>query len=123
MENRRIPKSRYNGSTACDRKSAGREPEQSKIPMPDKLKKIGEVLDKRAEDTALIITDMFKFMSMSIAMLPNMELDVGVMRLKVDDAGIIFEINNPVRNCCEDCCGCDDELNDDDEEGLLYDGD
>ena len=101
----------------------------------DKLNEIEAAMDKRAADIALTISDMFKFMAMSAAMLPNMELDTGIMRLKVDDGGVFFEINDPYRmrktirkdeNCGEepdddfddDCDDCDD-----DEEGLLYDGD
>ena len=38
---------------------------------------------------------MFRFMSMASAMLPNMELDVGVFRLKIDDEGVFFEIRYP----------------------------
>ena len=101
----------------------------------DKLNEIEAAMDKRAADIALTVSDMFKFMAMSAAMLPNMELDTGIMRLKIDDGGVFFEINDPYRmrktirkdeNCGEepdddfddDCDDCDD-----DEEGLLYDGD
>lgn len=89
-------------------------------------------MDKRAADIALTISDMFKFMSMSAAMIPNMELDAGIFRLKVDDDGIFFEISYPeshkckVRDVCHDCTVCDeteDWYDLDDEEGLLYDGD
>ena len=101
----------------------------------DKLHEIEAAMDKRAADIALTISDMFKFMAMSAAILPNMELDTGIMRLKIDDGGVFFEINDPYRmrktirkdeKCSEepdndfddDCDDCDD-----DEEGLLYDGD
>ena len=134
MENR-IPKNRYNGSgiNTEDRKaqqSAGKADRKE----PDTLKKIEAEMDKRAADIAIIVSDMLKFMAMTAAMLPNMELDTGLFRLKVDDKGIFFEINHPFRKrkqrdvCegCDDCDGCSDEPDndyDDDEEGMLYDGD
>ena len=131
----RTPKNRYNrsGINTESRKAqqtagkADRKPE-------DTLTKIEAEMDKSAADIALTISDIFKFMAMSAAILPNMELDTGMMRLKVDDNGIFFEINHPFRkrkqrDICEDCDGCDgcaeepDNDYDDDEEGLLYDGD
>ncbi|MBR2086613.1 MAG: hypothetical protein IJ906_05675 [Oscillospiraceae bacterium] len=103
----------------------------------DKLNEIEAAMDKRAADIALTISDMFKFMAMSAAILPNMELDTGIMRLKVDDGGVFFEINDPYRmrkaKRDSECFGKEpdddtDDLDDfdgcdDDEEGLLYDGD
>ena len=66
MENR-TPKNRYNGGAATDPgKSAGK---------PDALKLLESAMDKRAGDIAQTATDMFRFMSMASAMLPNMELD------------------------------------------------
>ena len=100
----------------------------------DKLNEIEAAMDKRAADIALTVSDMFKFMAMSAAMLPNMELDTGIMRLKIDDGGVFFEINDPYRmrkakrsNVEEPYDDTDalDDLDDldDEEEGLLYDGD
>ena len=100
----------------------------------DKLNEIEAAMDKRAADIALTVSDMFKFMAMSAAMLPNMELDTGIMRLKVDDGGVFFEINDPYRmrkakrssvEEPDDDTDALDDLDDldDDEEGLLYDGD
>lgn len=71
---------------------------------------------------------MFKFMAMTAAMLPNMEMDTGLFRLKVDDGGIFFEINHPFRkrkqrDISNDCCAEEPDNYDDDEEGLIYDGD
>lgn len=94
----------------------------------DKLNEIEAAMDKRAADIALTVSDMFKFMAMSAAILPNMELDTGIMRLKIDDGGVFFEINDPYRmrktirkdeNYGEE----PDNDFDDEEEGLLYDGD
>ena len=100
----------------------------------DKLNEIEAAMDKRAADIALTVSDMFKFMAMSAAILPNMELDTGIMRLKVDDGGVFFEINDPYRmrkakrssvEEPDDDTDALDDLDDldDDEEGLLYDGD
>ena len=142
MENR-IPKNRYNGSGInTDSRKAQQTAGKADRKPDDTLKKIEAEMDKRAADIAITVSDMFKFMAMTAAMLPNMELDTGLFRLKVDDDGIFFEISHSFRKrkerdvCeeCEDCEGCDgcgDEPDnfgdkfdyDDDEEGLLYDGD
>ena len=118
MENR-IPKCRYNGATAPD---PGKTAEK-----PDVLKLIEEAMDKRAGDIAQTATDMFRFMSMASAMLPNMELDVGVFRLKTSDEGVSFDIRYPAdfkRTISNDSSIAKKTLaGDDDEEGLLYDGD
>lgn len=119
MENR-TPKNRYNGGAATDPgKSAGK---------PDALKLLETAMDKRAGDIAQTATDMFRFMSMASAMLPNMELDVGVFRLKIDDEGVFFEIRYPddFRKKLRRDSGVSAKMpenDDDDEEGLLYDGD
>jgi len=119
MENR-TPKNRYNGSAAPDPgKSAGK---------PDALKLLETAMDKRAGDIAQTATDMFRFMSMASAMLPNMELDVGVFRLKIDDEGVFFEIRYPddFRKKLRRDSGVSGKMpenDDDDEEGLIYDGD
>lgn len=125
----RTPKNRYNGSgiNTDDRKtqqSAGMED----IKGQDTLKEIGTMLDKQAASVAQTITDMFKFMSLTAAVLPNMELDTGIFHLKVDDGGIFFEINHPFRkdkqsDTYEDSAEEPDNDYDDDEEGLIYDGD
>ena len=133
MENR-IPKNRYNGSgTNTESRKAQQTAGTADRKEPKTLKKIEAQMDKRAADIALIVSDMFKFMAMTAAMLPNMELDTGLFRLMVDDDGIFFEISHSFRkrrerDVCEDCDGCDgygEEPDDyyDDEEGLLYDGD
>lgn len=119
MENR-TPKNRYNGGAAPDPgKSAAK---------PDTLKLLETAMDKRAGDIAQTETDMFRFMSMASAMLPNMELDVGVFRLKIDDEGVFFEIRYPddFRKKLRRDSGVSDKMPenyDDDEEGPIYDGD
>ena len=139
MENR-IPKNRYNGSGInTDSRKAQQNAGKADRKEQDTLKKIEAEMDKRAADIALTVSDIFKFMAMSAAMLPNMELDTGLFRLKVDDDGIFFEISHSFRkrkerdvcdvseDCdgCDGCDGCGEEPDDydDDEEGLLYDGD
>ena len=118
MENR-IPKCRYNGATAPD---PGKTAEK-----PDVLKLIEEAMDKHAGGIAQTVTDMFRFMSMASAMLPNMELDVGVFRLKTSDEGVSFDIRYPAdfkRTISNDSSIAKKTLaGDDEEEGLLYDGD
>jgi hypothetical protein len=144
MENVRNTKNRYNArrlsAEDCKRLNdmisgiAGKRGTQNKQDQRDKLNEIEAAMDKRAADIALTISDMFKFMAMSAAMLPNMELDTGIMRLKVDDSGVFFEINDPYRmrkakrssvEEPDDDTDALDDLDDldDDEEGLLYDGD
>lgn len=83
MENR-TPKNRYNGGAAPD---TGKHTDK-----PDVLKMIETAMDKRAADIAQTVTDMFRFMSMASSMLPNMEMDVGVFRLKIDDDSVFFKI-------------------------------
>ena len=147
MENVRNTKNRRNArrlsAEDCKRLNdmisgiAGKRGTQNKQDQRDKRDKLNEIeaaMDKRAADIALTVSDMFKFMAMSAAMLPNMELDTGIMRLKIDDGGVFFEINDPYRmrkakrsNVEEPYDDTDalDDLDDldDEEEGLLYDGD
>lgn len=85
-------------------------------------------MDKRAAGIAQTVTDMFRFMSMASSMLSNMEMDVGTFRLKIDDEGVFFEIRYPDdfrRKLRKDSGISEKQLNnyDDEEEGLLYDGD
>ena len=129
MNPNRTPKNRYNGGYNTESRKAQQTAGKADRKPEDTLTKIEAEMDKSAADIALTISDIFKFMAMSAAILPNMELDTGMMRLKVDDNGIFFEINHPFRkkrSICDDCDGCTEESDndyDDDEEGLLYDGD
>ena len=121
MENR-TPKNRYNGSGInAESVKAERNPDET-------LKKIESQMDKRAAGIAQTVTDMFRFMSMASSMLPNMEMDVGTFRLKIDDEGVFFEIRYPddFRRKFRKDSGISEKLPDnydDDEEGLIYDGD
>ena len=139
MENKRSTKNRCNArrlsAEDCKRLNdmiAGVDGKRNPQNKRDKLNEIEAAMDKRAADIALTVSDMFKFMAMSAAMLPNMELDTGIMRLKIDDGGVFFEINDPYRmrktirkdeNCGEEPDEAFDDDCDDEEEGLLYDGD
>lgn len=139
MQNR-TPKNRYNGSGInTESRKAQQTAGKPETKQNDTLKKIETKMDKRAADIAITVSDMFKFMAMSAAILPNMEMDTGLFHLKVDYDGIFFEINHSFRKRkerdiyedCDGCDGCGEELDDfgdkvdydDDEEGLLYDGD
>lgn len=113
MENR-IPKYRYNG---------GSKPDDSNV-----MQEIEKQMDKSAAGIAQTVMDMFRFMSLSSSMLPNMELDVGIFCMKLDDEGVFFEITFPSdlrgkRKHHEDGKNTLPENNDDEEEGLIYDGD
>lgn len=128
MENR-TPKNRYNGGINTESRKAQQTAGCADRKAPETLKKIEAEMDKHAADIAITVSDMFKFMAMSAAMLPNMEMDTGLFRLKVDDNGIFFEINHPFRkrkqrDFSDDCCAEEPSGDyDDDEEGLIYDGD
>ena len=127
IENR-TPKNRYNGSGTNTESRKAQQTAGTADRKPETLKKIEAEMDKRAADIALTVSDMFKFMAMTAAMLPNMEMDTGLFRLKVDDGGIFFEINHPFRKRKHDISNdySAEKLDgdyDDDEEGLIYDGD
>jgi len=127
IENR-VPKNRYNGSGTNTESRKAQQTAGTADRKPETLKKIEAEMDKRAADIVLTVSDMFKFMAMTAAMLPNMELDTGLFRLKVDDGGIFFKINHPFRkrkqrDICDACTEEPDGDYDDDEEGLIYDGD
>ena len=129
MENQKTAKNRrkarHISAEECVRLNAKIADTAAKREQHEKLNEIEAAMDKRAADIALTVSDMFKFMSISAAMLPNMELEVECMRLKVDDDGVFFEINNPHRSRRENGDDLPDDFDDDDEdeEGLLYDGD
>ncbi len=130
MENKRTTKdrrkARHISAEECVRLNAKIADTAANREQHEKLNEIEAAMDKRAADIALTVSDMFKFMSISAAMLPNMELEVECMRLKVDDDGVFFEINNPHRSRRENGDDLTEDFDDDDyddEEGLLYDGD
>ena len=114
MEDRRNPKSRCSGAA-----------HQNAEKRLDKLKKLEARSDKRAAGIAQTVSNMFKFMMLSAAMLPKMELDIGIVRLKVDDNGIFCGVRFPASRSHDryDDARCRNHAYDDDEEGLIYDGD
>ena len=127
MNPNRTPKNRYNGGYNTESRKAQQTAGKADRKPEDTLTKIEAEMDKSAADIALTISDIFKFMAMSAAIIPNMELDTGMMRLKVDDDGIFFGISSPPQKCHKTCCAeLDDDFEDDwdeEEEGTLYDGD
>ena len=135
MNKNRIPKNRYNGNS---RRYAEAKAEIDHIARnvrseskPEKnhvLDEIGKAVDAHAAEIGVTVSDIFKFLTITAAVLPNMEVELEMIRLKVDDSGISVKITRPCRECCEDCSGFsgDEDFNEDDwddEEGLLYDGD
>lgn len=130
MNKNRIPKNRYNGNS---RRYADAKAETGRIARnvksaakPEKnsvLDKIGKAVDAHAMEIGVTVSDIFKFLTITAAVLPNMELELEMIRLKVDDSGIFVEITRPCHKCCEDCGGFSGDDDWDEEEGLLYDGD
>jgi hypothetical protein len=124
-----IPKNRSNTSSSAEIYKRINSMVAGANTQHERLNKIEAEMDKRAADIALTISDLFKFVSMSAAILPDMELDTGIMRLKVDDDGVFFGISYPDNRKSRKCPSCCEEPEDDfddfddDEEGLLYDGD
>lgn len=132
MNPKRIPKNRYSGSshTIGNHESRKEQPTSDKPKENDPLKELEMQIDAGAVHIGMAIADIFTFLTKSSAMLPNMELETELIHLKVDDGGIFVEITRPEQRTCTDCpydnepdednADCD---YDDDEEGLLYDGD
>ncbi len=126
--NNRIPKNRHKDSRFSAEKSR-RVSSAVAAEKCDSLNKIEAKLDKYATDIALTVSDMFKFMSMASALLPDMEIETDTMYLKVDADGIFFGISTPAQKCHKTCCAELDDFEDDwddwddEEEGTLYDGD
>ena len=126
--NNRIPKNHHKSSRFSAEKSR-RVSSAVAAEKRDSLDKIEAKLDKYAVDIALAVSDMFKFMSVSSALLPDMEIETDTMYLKVDDSGIFFGISSPAQKCHKTCCAELDDFEDDwddwddEEEGTLYDGD
>ena len=126
--NNRIPKNHRKSSRFSAEKSR-RVSSAAAAEKCESLNKIEAELDKYATDIALTISDMFKFMSVSSALLPDMEIETDAMYLKVDADGIFFGISTPAQKCHKTCCAELDDFEDDwddwddEEEGTLYDGD
>ena len=99
-------------------------------------------IDIEAAGIGLVVADLFKTVSLAAAHLPNMELYSDMISVVVDDDSITVSITglNPEQEanngdshrkpCCHGCCvndpGCEEDDSDpydDEEEGLIYDGD
>lgn len=130
----RTPKNRYNGGHNTEsRKPREHAEKKAECQSVEMLEAMEKQMHKNAEQIAHTVSDMFQLVCLMASMLPNMELDTGIMHLKTDDDGVFVEINSAA--CREyadiDCfgnCVCDIRCglfgsDDDDEEGLLYDGD
>ena len=126
--NNRIPKNHRKDSRFSAEKSR-RVSSAVAAEKCESLNKIEAELDKYTTDIALTISDMFKFMSMASALLPDMEIETDTMYLKVDADGIFFGISTPAQKCHKTCCAELDDFEDDwddwddEEEGTLYDED
>ena len=126
--NNRIQKNRHKSSRFSAEKSR-RVSSAVAAEKCESLNKIEAELDKYATDIALTVSDMFKFMSMASALLPDMEIETDTMYLKVDADSIFFGISSLAQKCHKTCCAGLDDFEDDwddwddEEEGTLYDGD
>ena len=110
--NNRIPKNHRKSSRFSAEKSR-RVSSAAAAEKCESLNKIEAELDKYATDIALTISDMFKFMSVSSALLPDMEIETDTMYLKVDADGIFFGISTPAQKCHKTCCAELDDFEDD----------
>lgn len=112
---------------------------------PDELltEKLSEAIDLEGMAIGLVIADLFKTVSLAAVRLPNMELYSDMISVIVDDDSITVSITglNPESDANHSpkhgkvrCHGCNDDpgyeeedydpnTDDDDEEGLIYDGD
>lgn len=90
------------------------------------MEQLDKQIDKDSARIGIVVGDIFKFLTVAMTQLPDMELHTDMIHIKVDDSGILARITHPD---CRDCCGFGDEPDDADddnnydEEGLLYDGD
>ncbi len=130
MNKNRIPKNRYNGNSrwyaeakAETDRIARNVRSESKPEKNHVLDEIGKAVDAHAAEIGVTVSDIFKFLTITAAVLPNMELELEMIRLKVDDSGILVKVTRPCHKCCEDCGGFSGDDDWDEEEGLLYDGD
>lgn len=114
MENRRIPKRCYNGSST---KKCKVQQHLDKSETNDTLNVLEKKIDAEAAHIGLVIADIFTFLTKSAAILPDMELHTELLNLNVNDSGISVYIKH------SDNRSKSDNDYDDEEEELLYDGD
>jgi len=127
MENR-IPKNRYNGSGIHTEDRKAQQYAQKKHDASndeDVLEALEMEISAGAARVGLVVADIFTYLTKMCAMLPNMQLSTDKMRLVTSGSGISIKIYCPeLRNLTRDVPDADEsEDYDDDEEGLLYDGD
>ena len=127
MENR-IPKNRYNGSGINTEERKAQQYAQKKHDASndeDVLEALEMEISAGSARVGLVVADIFTYLTKKCAMLPNMQLSTDKMRLVASGSGISFKIYCPeLRNLTRDVPDADEsEDYDDDEEGLLYDGD
>ena len=89
------------------------------------MEELGKGIDKEMAAAGLVISDLFKTVSMAAAHLPNMELRTDTLHVMVDEDSISVTVSglHSGRSSFEDD-GFDDgeyEYEEDDEEGMLYD--
>ena len=127
MENR-IPKNRYNGSGINTEERKAQQYAQKKHDASndeDVLEALEMEISAGAARVGLVVADIFTYLTKKCAMLPNMQLSTDKMRLVTSGSGISIKIYCPeLRNLTRDVPDADESDDyDDDEEGLLYDGD
>lgn len=127
MENR-IPKNRYNGSSDNTESRKAQQSAQKRLDSSnaeDVLEALETEISTGAARAGLVVADIFTFLTKKCAMLPNMQLSTDKMRLVTSGSGISIKIYCPeLRDLTRDVPDADESDDyDDDEEGLLYDGD
>lgn len=127
MENR-IPKNRYDGSGGNTESRKAQQYAQKRHATSndeDVLEALEMEISSGAARAGLVVAEIFTFLTKKCAMLPNVQLSTDKMRLVTSGSGISIKIYCPeLRGLTRDVPDADEsEDYDDDEEGLLYDGD
>ena len=128
MENNRVPKNRYNGSGANTGSHKAQQYTQKKHDSSnaeDVIEALEMEISAGAARAGIVVADIFTFLTKKCAMLPNIQLSTDKMRLVTSGSGISIKIFCPeLRNLTRDVPDAGEtEDYDDDEEGLIYDGD
>jgi hypothetical protein len=132
------------GPSEDERNNSGRNDGKAGKNIADDLltEEMSQGIDVEAAGVGLVIADLFKTVSLAAVHLPNMELYSDMIGVVVDDDSITVSIaglNPETETTCDSrrgktrCHGCcandpgyevdDDNLYDDEVEGLIYDGD
>lgn len=100
------------------------KPMKDKFKETDSLKELEKQIEAGVAHTGQAIADIFTYLSKVGAKLPNMELHTNQMCLVVTDAGMSVKIMLPNRIAGDSFFGeAKPDEDEDEEEGLLYDGD